>query len=1082
MVEDTDPNIGLTWKDDEDKQIRIVRLMDEGGMGKVYEALRGGERVALKTLKPDAGGRSSSTDPKDIESKIEHRENRFVREIGTMMSFDHPNIMEVHGHGDHEQLGLYYTMEFIENSLSLEGMIDRKGFSGLSVNHAMPYFEQTLDVLRYFAELKNPIAHRDIKPGNIMIDYKGNIKISDFGLVRILDSGITNLTQSGTSMGTPAYISPEQAGGKDEITPKADVYSLGATFFHLLTGRMLYEPKDKRALVMLSLHMNPEEEPRKWPQDIKSDFPPRLEDLIMMMIAKPIEDRLTARQAIDWLHSEDPQGDIKGTMRNITNLEGPIYDFIKVDDFRIIQHYLDLDQPEELKKFIRKMGSDRVLELANLHKDAGFLTARSGIDRFYHFGLCKQYQKLFEVLEEESMVHKLAALEGRRTDRSSDTKYEWKLNLDKLLALSSETEPTRSKKPFFIGGAVLLASIFGYGVASMVSNSNISKLKDRLGSIQQLVDKKDFETARVKHQEVSEYMNNNFFFHDISGYQGKLNSFDTDINKHKDLIDVFNGRIEDLQSGYESLKKQMDDGTYEGGIKEFRDKLRSIRANIDANQRWIDEDENKQFSLNLDSIEERIIDFEVVASSQQEAISRFSELRQQSDSLSSDYDTLKNDENLYTKPSVGFERLKELRNKINSTKSDIQDIWVEKKWISIDDHSGLIEILSSIHNDSLSLEDTVTMYTDLDKQKNMIKTESDTWKNDIDNDKYHINFKERVELKNKIDILKQHIKIKEKEILPQLYLQFMEDLDVLDARFVDLEKNTRELATKDYTNAKQSLDKASKKLEDLRDPTRVGAVDSAQIVKQSLENAVSLFFRASETGMDIKELDNTAKTVQGTYEELYKEISWYQDHVNIVKKKGEGIEKAAYELGELHFQRYFDRKLESSELEKSLGFFTTAKDSGKTFTEVIEGIKALYDPQNQITYIIGEGNRKVHKLNVDALVIASKVYFERPADGNLTAAISSLRSISKDLGFDIRSLELFSRKYRYDQLDNDRMQERKRIIDNKLKVFVDQAQERFKNVSPQINPDRADKIILDMRYKLGYSDEKANTYRNLFYQ
>ena len=200
-------------------QYRIVRLLGRGGMGAVFLAREQAlERlVAIKVL------------PKASAADEETRQ-RFRREARTAAGLSHANIVPLHGFGEIEGL-LYLVMGFVSG----ESLRDR-----LKRDQRLPEQEARrilADVAEALASAhRHNVVHRDVKPDNILIeDETGRAFLADFGIAKGLDGG-EELTQLGQVVGTPLYMSPEQAAGKD-VDPRSDLYSLGAVAFTMLAGR-----------------------------------------------------------------------------------------------------------------------------------------------------------------------------------------------------------------------------------------------------------------------------------------------------------------------------------------------------------------------------------------------------------------------------------------------------------------------------------------------------------------------------------------------------------------------------------------------------------------------------------------------------------------------------------------------------------------------------------------------------------------------------------------------------------------------------------------------------------------------------
>lgn len=200
-----------------------LRQIARGAMGIIFKGERRSDNqtVALKVLPLQ-----TVTDKQDIE--------RFKREIETITSLVHPNIVRVFDFGQEEDF-YYYVMEYLDGR-SLRELIHDRG-------HLGPYHgvEIVRDASRGVAYAhQHGVIHRDLKPSNVMICRDGQVKIVDFGLAFHKTSQI--LTATGISLGTPAYMSPEQIeGGRNEITERSDIYSMGVTLYETLTGQRPFE-------------------------------------------------------------------------------------------------------------------------------------------------------------------------------------------------------------------------------------------------------------------------------------------------------------------------------------------------------------------------------------------------------------------------------------------------------------------------------------------------------------------------------------------------------------------------------------------------------------------------------------------------------------------------------------------------------------------------------------------------------------------------------------------------------------------------------------------------------------------------
>ena len=202
----------------------LLGRLGKGGMGTVLRARQVSmdRLVALKIL------------PKRLAQNADFVA-RFIREARSAARLSHPHIVQAYDVGKSE--GYYYfAMELIEGE-GLEAILAREG--PLEQNRALGYLKQVCSALAHAHGAG--IVHRDIKPSNLMIDRTGNVRVTDFGLARRAEDDIV-VTADGATLGTPAYVSPEMARG-GEADARSDLYSLGATFFHLLAGRPPFEGK-----------------------------------------------------------------------------------------------------------------------------------------------------------------------------------------------------------------------------------------------------------------------------------------------------------------------------------------------------------------------------------------------------------------------------------------------------------------------------------------------------------------------------------------------------------------------------------------------------------------------------------------------------------------------------------------------------------------------------------------------------------------------------------------------------------------------------------------------------------------------
>jgi len=266
---------------------RLSRELGGGGMAKVYVADDPalGRRVVVKVLAPDLAAGV------DID--------RFKREIQVAGSLHHPRIVPVLSAGQSGDELLYYTMPFIEGE-SLRALIDRE--RQLSLDQALAITRDVADALEY-AHAQN-IVHRDIKPGNILIEREsGRAVVTDFGIARAIEraADISTVTSTGFTLGTPTYMSPEQAGAEKEIDGRSDIYSLGCVLYEMLAGTPPFVAPTARALI--ARHMT---EPPPSVLVVRPDLPADTQRLLEHMLAKTRAGRLSDAAAL--IHAiDDPQ-------------------------------------------------------------------------------------------------------------------------------------------------------------------------------------------------------------------------------------------------------------------------------------------------------------------------------------------------------------------------------------------------------------------------------------------------------------------------------------------------------------------------------------------------------------------------------------------------------------------------------------------------------------------------------------------------------------------------------------------------------------------------------------------------------
>ena len=253
---------------------KLIRRIGEGGMGEVYlaEQLTMHRTVALKILHPKW-------------ADDEEFRKRFLLEARAAGKLSHVNLIQVFDVGKY-QGKYYFSMEYIDG-VTVEDLIRHDG--NMPIEKAIDITVQVAQALKYLST--NDIVHRDIKPANIMMTRDGTVKLGDFGFIQSVYDA--ELMQEGTTIGTPDYISPEQARGERNLDVRSDIYSLGASLFHMLTGGTLFSGSCSK---VMRDHIDTS------PPDIsklRKDLPKDLVRVVEKMVAKtPIDRYQTADELI----------------------------------------------------------------------------------------------------------------------------------------------------------------------------------------------------------------------------------------------------------------------------------------------------------------------------------------------------------------------------------------------------------------------------------------------------------------------------------------------------------------------------------------------------------------------------------------------------------------------------------------------------------------------------------------------------------------------------------------------------------------------------------------------------------------
>ena len=252
-----DPNLGRLLADG---RYRIDSFLGAGGMGTVYlgTQLSLGRKVAIKVLAPEF-------------SEDEQFRKRFEREAGALAALDHPNIVAVHDMGMEESTH-YIVMSYVAGPdgrpVSLKDLV---AAGPVEEDLALRILSQVSGALHYAHG--HGIVHRDIKPGNILLDADGNAKLADFGIARVDESaGELTLTMPGMTIGTLKYMAPEQKADAKSADARSDIYSLGVVFYEMLTGEA---PEGRFGL----------------PSELRRELDPRLDRIVDRALQRAVENR-----------------------------------------------------------------------------------------------------------------------------------------------------------------------------------------------------------------------------------------------------------------------------------------------------------------------------------------------------------------------------------------------------------------------------------------------------------------------------------------------------------------------------------------------------------------------------------------------------------------------------------------------------------------------------------------------------------------------------------------------------------------------------------------------------------------------
>ena len=246
---------------------RIVEQLGQGGMATVFKAYHAAldRYVAIKVMHP-----AFKEDPTFLA--------RFQREARVVARLEHPNIVPVYDYAEHNGAP-YLVMKFVEGE-TLKAKLAR---GPISLTEAVKIVEAVGTGLDYAH--KQGILHRDIKPSNVMLAADGNVYLADFGLARIAQAGESTLS-SDSLLGTPHYMSPEQAKGVKELDAGTDIYSLGVVIYELVVGRLPFSADTPFAIIHDHIYT-----PLPMPHAVNPNVPEAIERVLLKALAKERADR-----------------------------------------------------------------------------------------------------------------------------------------------------------------------------------------------------------------------------------------------------------------------------------------------------------------------------------------------------------------------------------------------------------------------------------------------------------------------------------------------------------------------------------------------------------------------------------------------------------------------------------------------------------------------------------------------------------------------------------------------------------------------------------------------------------------------
>jgi tRNA A-37 threonylcarbamoyl transferase component Bud32 len=253
---------------------RILEQLGQGGMASVYKAYHAAldRYVAIKVLHP-----AFKEEPNFI--------SRFQREAKVVARLEHPHIVPIYDYAEHNGQP-YLVMKYIEGE-TLKARLNQRA---LTKEEAVEIAEAVGGALAYAHD--QGVLHRDIKPSNVLLSHDGSIYLADFGLARIAQAGASTLSKD-VMMGTPQYISPEQAQGKTQLDEGTDIYSMGVVLYELVVGRVPFNADTPFSIIHDHIYS-----PLPVPSEVNPRVPKNVERILLKALSKVREDRFESVEAL----------------------------------------------------------------------------------------------------------------------------------------------------------------------------------------------------------------------------------------------------------------------------------------------------------------------------------------------------------------------------------------------------------------------------------------------------------------------------------------------------------------------------------------------------------------------------------------------------------------------------------------------------------------------------------------------------------------------------------------------------------------------------------------------------------------